>query len=75
MGSILGPRSQVQHRDDLGERIDYHPQPEDMCAAAQPTPQFIELKMREGEIVQEAVVECYAMFSGTLSQVVIVAWR
>ena len=55
----------MQHADNLGELLDHHPQPEDMRAAAQPTPQFIELKMREGEIVEVSVVERCAMFPGT----------
>src|SRR5262249_6974531 len=36
-----------------------------MRAAAQPCTQFIELEMREGEILEESVVERCAMFPGT----------
>src|SRR5262249_55193878 len=37
MGRILRPRPWVEHRDNLGERIDHHPEPEHMHAAAHPS--------------------------------------
>jgi hypothetical protein len=35
MGRILRPRAQLQQRDNLGERIDHHPEPEHLHAAAE----------------------------------------
>jgi hypothetical protein len=48
MRDILRPCAKLQHRDDLRERIDHHPEPERMHAAAEAGAQFVELKMREG---------------------------
>jgi hypothetical protein len=42
---ILGPRPYVRHRDDLGERIDHHPELEHMRAIAQAGAELIELEM------------------------------
>jgi hypothetical protein len=34
MGGILRPRTQMQHWDNFGEWIDYHPEPEHLHATA-----------------------------------------
>jgi hypothetical protein len=55
----------MQHRDDFTERIDCHPEPEHMSMAAEPCPQFVELAMRQVEVLEDAVVECRTMFTRT----------
>jgi len=53
----------MQHRNEFGELLDHHPEPQRVCPVAEPTPQFVELKMREAEIVKEALVQSCAVCS------------
>jgi hypothetical protein len=41
--------------------IDGQPEPEHLCGAAQPGAQFIQLKMREPEMAEEAFVQGLCM--------------
>jgi len=47
----------MQHRDDFTDRIDGHPEPEDVGTAAEPGAQFIELDVRQMQALENAVVE------------------
>jgi len=51
----------MQHRNEFADRIDHHPQPQRVRPAAQPGAQFIELKMRQGKIPKDAVLERLTM--------------
>jgi hypothetical protein len=51
----------MEYRNNLANGIKGNPQPECMGAIAQPRAQFIELHVRQVEIVKDAVVECRAM--------------
>jgi hypothetical protein len=55
----------MQHRDDFTERIDCHPEPEHMGVATEPSPQFVELKMRQVQMLEDAVVECRTVLTRT----------
>jgi hypothetical protein len=48
-------RSWQEHGDDLAEGIDRQPQPQDRRRATQPGAQFVQVEMREGEVLQGAV--------------------
>jgi len=61
MSSVLGPGSELQHRDDLAAGVDRQPQPEDMRPAAQAGAQFVQLDMREGKVLQGAVMPAPAL--------------
>ena len=47
----------MQYWDNLGELLDHHPEPQRLCPVAEPTPQFVELKMREAEILKEVLMQ------------------
>src|SRR5438876_846582 len=48
-------QSWQKHGDDLAEGIDRQPQPQDRRRATQPGAQFVQVEMREGEVLQGAV--------------------
>ncbi len=43
MSHAMGARTQRHHWNACGERIDGHPEPQDLGVAAQPCAEFIEL--------------------------------
>ncbi len=47
----------------LSERIDGHPEPQDLCVAAQPRAQFIELQMGEHKVAEGALMQRLGMGS------------
>ena len=59
---MLGARTQLEHGENLGARIDGQPQPEHLSGATQPGAQFIQLQMRELEMAKEAFVQGLCMF-------------
>ena len=63
MSHAMGARTQQQHGHAFGERIDGHPEPQDLCVAAQPRAEFIELQMGEGEHVEGAFMQALSMRS------------
>jgi hypothetical protein len=65
MGHGLGFGAALKHRDDLGEGIDGQPQPEDLCGAAQPCAQLIQLKMWEPEMTEGALVQGLCVLAST----------
>ena len=57
MSHVLGAGTELKHRQNLGARVDRHPQPEHVLRAAQPGSQFIQLEVREPEMGEEAHVQ------------------
>jgi hypothetical protein len=57
MRRVLRTRTQLKHRDDLGEGIDGQPQPEDLGGAAQPGSQFVQLQVRKVQVAEAALME------------------
>jgi len=53
----------MQHRDDLGERVDHHPEPERVRPPPQPCTQFIQLHVRQVEVPNEVVVQHRTVFA------------
>jgi hypothetical protein len=74
MSGILGTRTQVQHGNELGQRIDHHPQPERMCLVPQSGPQFVELEVRETEVWKYWSCSIALCAPARASQVVMVRW-
>jgi len=54
MRRVLGPRPEMQHRDELTDRIDGHPKPQYMRATPEPRAQFLQLDVGEMEVRQPA---------------------
>jgi hypothetical protein len=42
----------MEHGKKLGAGIDGQPQPKHLCGAAEPCPQFVQLKVREPEVAR-----------------------
>jgi len=63
MSHALGVRTQQPHGNACGERIDGHPEPQDLCVAAQPRAEFIELQMGKGELAEGAFMQALSMRS------------
>ena len=61
MGRSLRPRAEVQDRDQFGERVERHPQPEPLRAISQAGAQFIKLEMGQGEMMKPALVQARAV--------------
>jgi hypothetical protein len=53
---MLCTGTQLEHRKKLCAGVDGQPEPEHLCGTAQPGAQFVQLKMREPEVVKEALV-------------------
>jgi len=54
---ILCAGAEMEHRKDLGERIDGQPEPDHLCGAAQPGSQFVQLEMWEPEVAEGALMQ------------------
>jgi len=63
MSHGLAARAELKHRNNLGERIDGQPEPENLVGSAQPGAQFIQLKMREPERAERALVQCLSVLA------------
>ncbi len=75
MCHVLRTRTELKHRDDLGEGIDGQPQPEDLCGSAQPGSQFVQLETREVQVAEGAFMEVLSMLPARVSQELMVALR
>ena len=62
---VLRAGAQIQHGQQLGARIDGQPQPQHLCGAAQPGSQFVQLKMREPEGAEAALVQALSVLAST----------
>ena len=65
MGHGLGARTQLEHGENLGARVDGQPQPEHLCTAAQSCSQFIQLHVRELKVAEAVLVQGLCMFPST----------
>jgi len=61
IGHDLAAGAELKHRNNLGERVDRQPEPENLVGAAQPGAQFIQLEMWELEMGEEALVQGLCM--------------
>ncbi len=64
MSHAMGARTQQPHGNACAERIDGHPEPEDLGMAAQSRAEFIELQMGKGELAEGAFMQALSMRSG-----------
>ena len=65
MSHVLGAGTELKHRQNLGARVDRHPQPEHVLRAAQPGSQFIQLEVREVQMGEEAHVQGVRVLAST----------
>ena len=56
MGHVLGARTELEHGKNFRTGVDGQPEPQHLHMAAEPGSQFIQLKMREVEMAEEALV-------------------
>ena len=54
----------MQDRDEFGERVDGHPQPEHLRSIAKPRAEFVKLDMREMEVTEPVVVQRRTVLAG-----------
>ena len=54
---VLCARAQMEHRHNLGARIDRQPDPEHLAGAAQPRSQFVQLQVREVQVAEAALMQ------------------
>jgi hypothetical protein len=54
---LVRSRTQLEHRNALGEWIDGHPEPQNLRVAAQACSQFIQLQMRDLEMAERALMQ------------------
>ncbi len=59
----LSSGAKLQHRDEFGEGVEHHPQPEDVRSAAQSCAKFVKLKVREMEMAKPAVMQRRAVLA------------
>jgi hypothetical protein len=57
MSHVLGARTQLEHRQNLGAGIDGQPEPEHERGAAQPGAQLVQLQVREMHMAEAALVQ------------------
>ena len=65
MGSILSARTEVEHRDQLAERVNDDPEPQHVGAVTQPRAEFIQLEVGQVQLLQPAVMQASTMLPGT----------
>ena len=54
---MLCARNQREHGQNLGARIDGRPQPEHLCGAAQSGSNFVQLQVRDVQVVEGSLME------------------
>jgi len=57
MCHVLRAGTQMEHRKNLGARVDGQPEPEHLFGAAQPRAQFVLLKVREPDMAEAVLVQ------------------
>jgi hypothetical protein len=65
MGCVLCARTQIEHRQNLGARVDRQPEPEHLCGAAQPGSQFIQLQVCQPQMAEGTLVHGLRMRAST----------
>jgi hypothetical protein len=58
---MLCAGTQIEHRQNLGERIDGQPQPEHLCGAAQPGSEFVQLEVRDVQVAKATLVQALSV--------------
>ena len=58
---MLGAGTQMQHGHNLGARIDGQPQPEDLCGAAEPGSNFVQLQVRDVQVAEAVLMEDFCV--------------
>jgi hypothetical protein len=58
-------RTQIEHGNKLRAGVNGQPQPEQVCRAAQPRAQFIQLEVRDPEMAKGALVEGLSVLAST----------
>jgi hypothetical protein len=61
MSHVLGARTELKHRKNLGTRVDGQPEPQHLFGTAQPGAPFVHLQVREVQIAEEALVQGMSM--------------
>ncbi len=59
---MLGTRTQMEHGENLGARIDRQPQPEHLSRGAEPGANFVQLQVWEMQVTEAAHVQGLGMF-------------
>jgi len=54
---VLRAGTQMEHRQNLGARVDGQPEPQHLAGTAQPCAQFVQLEVREPEMAEGALVQ------------------
>jgi len=65
MGHVLSARTELEHGKNFRTGIDDQPEPQHLCMAAQPGSQFVQLKMRDVEMAEEALVQSVRVLAST----------
>ena len=58
VGRSLRTRTEMEHRNDFGDRVNGEPQPQALSSAAQSSADLIQLHMRQMQGTKGAVVQC-----------------
>lgn len=64
VGHLVGPRTQLEDRDTLGEGVNGDPEPKDLRAATQARAHLIKLDVRDLQVREDALVQGLSMGSG-----------
>jgi hypothetical protein len=65
MSQVLCTRTELKHRQNLGEGIDGQPEPQHLLGAAEPGAQLVQLEVRELEMKEEALVQGVRVLAST----------
>jgi hypothetical protein len=56
MSHVLRSRVELKHRKNFRAGINGQPEPKHLCGATEPRTQFVQLQVREVQMVEEALV-------------------
>jgi hypothetical protein len=65
VGSVLGARTEMQHRDEFREGIEHNPQPTDVRVTPKAGAEFVQLEMGKMQVAKPAVVQGRAVLAGS----------
>jgi hypothetical protein len=65
MGRVLCAETQMEDGKNLRTGVDRQPQPQDVCIAAQPGTQFVQLDIRKLEVAEKVLMEGLCMLPCT----------
>jgi hypothetical protein len=61
MHHVWRKRTEMKHWNNFGEGIDGQPEPENLCGAAQPGSQFVQLQVRKVQVAEAALMEDFSV--------------